>query len=70
MPRFRVLDSFCDVSECVLAGVSELTVFPDCDCDVPVFQSLNPSVLQTLSLLVSRCTSGTIFCVNRSRGRE
>ena len=32
-----MLDSFCDVSECVLAGVPELTVFTDCDCVVPVF---------------------------------
>ena len=37
MLMLRVLDSFCDVSESVPAGVSELTVSPDCDCVVPGF---------------------------------
>ena len=52
------------MSECVHACVSDLTDAPDGECDVPVVQSLNPSVPQTfvfsLCLCVKRGTRGTI----------
>ena len=70
MLRFRVLDCFCDVSESVLAGVSELTVSPDCDCVVPVFSIIESTgVADHFSPCEARYQRYNFLCeqVNRAR---